>query len=305
MMPEQESMTAKLCSFARAYHSIFDHSKIFDDYLAFDLMGYDEYQNVCRLIRQGVCTGCVSKNVTLCEVGQAYRFLAPIPLSRQAFADRMFEKFVREYPTCQFVICGAGMDSFSFRNERDSVTVFEVDHPATQRYKKQRIEALEWKIRNNTHLVSVDFSCDNMAQKLIEAGYQPCVPTFFTILGVSYYLTLRNFEKTIKAMDAISALGSMILLDYPDKSTFRAVRDDRIRFLTDMTARLGEKMTRGFSYHEMKSIFENHHHTIDTYLKPNEIQKAFFEDRKDGMRAYENIHFICAKKSERYFEDIL
>ena len=51
MINMQESITAKLCSFARAYHSNFVREKIFDDYLAFDIMGKEEYENVKDLLK--------------------------------------------------------------------------------------------------------------------------------------------------------------------------------------------------------------------------------------------------------------
>ena len=53
MVDNQESITAKLCSFARAFHSNFGKDKIFDDYLAFDLMGKTQYEEMGQLIENG------------------------------------------------------------------------------------------------------------------------------------------------------------------------------------------------------------------------------------------------------------
>ena len=51
MIDTKESLTAKLCSFARAYHSNHDRQKIFNDYLAFDMMGKDEYEEIGQLVQ--------------------------------------------------------------------------------------------------------------------------------------------------------------------------------------------------------------------------------------------------------------
>ena len=90
MINMQESITAKLCSFARAYHSNFAREKIFDDYLAFDIMGKEEYENVKDLLKS-----IYDKNGFLPESGISNRgiydvldfYLSPIPLSRIAYTE--------------------------------------------------------------------------------------------------------------------------------------------------------------------------------------------------------------------------
>lgn len=300
MIENHESVTAKLCSFVRAHHSLNEADKIFDDYLAFDLMGKEEYCNIRKLIKKGKCGNCESC-LTDCpyrdKVSRTVHFLAPIPLSREAFAHDIFVEFTKKYPKFQYVICGAGMDSFAFRNQNSNITVFEVDHPDTQKYKQKRIEELGWEVQNNMTFVPVDFSQDNLAEKLLQAGFNPLLPTLFTILGVTYYLSLDAFENTIARMDSISAEGSAIILDYPDKMETMDEMPERVRRLAQMTARLGEHMTEGFSFDEMRRVFERHHCSIHKHLTPETIQQDYFSHRHDGLTAYENIHFLYAEKS--------
>ena len=222
MINDTESVTAKICSFVRAYHSNFEKEKIFDDYLAFDLMGRDEYEEVGQLIeheyrKDKYDPAYFFKGARIKDTLNKY--FSPIPLSRAAYAEKELWRFAYDRGECQYVICGAGMDTFSFRNDNPNIKVFEIDHPDTQRYKLQKIKKLEWIIPENVHFVSVDFSKDDMAEKLIEAGYDPKLPSFFAIMGVTYYLTLPVFEETIKSIGEISSFGSKVVFDYPDEIT--------------------------------------------------------------------------------------
>ena len=298
MLENHESITAKLCSFVRAHHSIHDRNKVFDDYLAFDLMGIDEYRQIRGLIESGACemcdhcTGCPYRD----EIAQTVRQLAPIPLAREAFAMESFLQFRRKHPQCQYVICGAGMDSFQFRNDDPQIAIFEVDHPATQQYKRHRISDLGWTVRRNTHFVPVDFARDSLDTCLLAAGYEPMVPTFFTILGVTYYLSTSVFEKTVEIMDAISCAGSAVVLDFPERSTWNTEMPDRVLRLMRMTDRFGERMAQGFSTQDMQGIFGRHHYRVARHLSPRAVQNAYFRNRNDGLTAYENIHLMYAEK---------
>ena len=120
MIASQESITAKLCSFARAYHSNVVRQKIFDDYLAYDLMGREEYEEIGQLVENDFQIGSFDKNRTFSQNGvirKLNHYITPIPLSRIAFAEKQLERFAEIHGQCQYVICGAGMDTFSFRNE--------------------------------------------------------------------------------------------------------------------------------------------------------------------------------------------
>ena len=223
MIENQESVTAKLCSFARAYHSSFEHDRIFDDGLAFDMMGLDEFESMGLLIQHGFKflrenthygfnRAVVTPVLTRC--------IMPIPISRIAFAEKELAAFIEKNPVCQYVICGAGMDSFSFRNTHRNVRVFEIDHPDTQRYKKEKIRRLEWIVPENVLFVPVDFSKDDMAENLIKNGFDPDLPSFFALPGVLYYLTPSVFEETLKKISSVSAPHTEIVLTFPMKRLF-------------------------------------------------------------------------------------
>ena len=115
MIEAHESTTAKLCSFARAYHSTYARQKIFDDYLAFDFMGLEQYEKTGQLIGHNYQENRIDPNLSFHSsriVDKLNRYLMPIPISRIAFAEQALAAFATRFPLCQYVICGAGMNTF-------------------------------------------------------------------------------------------------------------------------------------------------------------------------------------------------
>lgn len=299
MIDTQESITAKLCSFARAYHSNVERRKIFDDYLAYDMMGKEEYEEVGQLIQNGFDVGKIDKNYTFRSekiLSTLNRYISPIPISRIAFAEKKLLEFAGDKDKCQYVICGAGMDTFAFRNSNPNIKIFELDHPDTGRYKKERIKELEWIVPQNVSFVPIDFAVDDMTEVLINAGFDPKVPSFFAILGVTYYLTLDVFEQTIEKIGKISAEGSKIIFDYPDETTLSGESAERVKILSDITEKLGETMLHGYSYDEVSKTLGKHGFMVEDHETPQMIQKTYFENRNDNIKAFENIHFIVSIK---------
>lgn len=299
MIDTQESMTAKLCSFARAYHSNYGKQKIFDDYLAYDLMGKEEYEEIGQLIEHDYDSAAITAGSSFNSsivYPRLNQYITPIPVSRIAFAERQLEDFAQRKGKCQYVICGAGMDTFAFRNQDPDIQIFELDHPDTGKYKREKIQQLEWNIPANVHYVAIDFSKDDMVETLKRSGFDPNTPAFFAILGVTYYLTLPVFEQTIEKIGKISIAENQMVFDFPDETTFDRPGVERVRRLTEITAKLGEPMQHGFSTEEIRQALNRHGFGISVHKDPAAIQKKYFESRTDGQRAFENIHFILAEK---------
>lgn len=299
MIAAQESITAKLCSFARAYHSNVERKKIFDDYLAYDMMGKEEYDEIGQLIENGFDLSKSDRNYTFSSekiLSSLNQFISPIPLSRIAFAEKKLLEFAEGKDECQYVICGAGMDTFAFRNSNPNIKIFELDHPDTGRYKQERIKQLEWNIPENVNFVPIDFAKDDMREVLKNAGFDPKIPSFFAILGVTYYLTLPVFEQTVEKIGTISSEGSKIIFDYPDETTHSSVSSERVKILSEITEKLGETMLHGYSDEEILKVLEKHGFDVEEHETPQMIQQTYFKDRNDNIRAFENIHFMVSIK---------
>lgn len=286
----RESITSKLCAFARAWHSNKARNKIFDDYLAYDFMGIDEYQEVYEFIRRGFKEDGELLSAEYVE-NIVSEYLAPIPLSRAGFCESRLESFAEEHGEIQYVILGAGNDTFSFRCNNENIRIFEIDHPVTQASKLHKIRKLKWNIPDNVRFVQVDFEKERMGEKLLAAGFDPEKKAFFSILGVSYYLTLPVFTETIAQISELSRLGSVLVFDFPLRG---GEFPPRVQWLEQLTHSLGEDMRGGFTYQEISRLLFFLGFQIDEYMNPKAVQERYFKGRTDGLRAFENVSMLSA-----------
>lgn len=138
----------------------------------------------------------------------------------------------------QYVILGAGLDSFAFRQPADlgELEIFEVDHPSTQQWKRKRIEALGWTLPGNVRLVACDFETTPASSVLRATGFSPDVPTVVNWMGVVMYLEKEIVAGALADLGSILAPGSEIVLDYMRPwdelaPRYHALREEMARYL--------------------------------------------------------------------------
>ena len=246
MIDKHESITAKICSFVRAYHSIYSHEKIFDDSLAYDLLSQHEYLKVGQLIEHNFDVNKYDDDYVFNRAqidDTVNRFLSPIPLSRIRYTEDSLYEYAKKGHV-QYVLLGAGLDTFAFRNTNLNIEIYELDHPDTGYYKKDKIKSLEWVVPENVHFVPIDFNTQSIEEVLANSSFDPRKRTFFSILGVTYYLSLEVFSKTIETLSSITKNESVIVFDYPDDTTFTSDENSDVTKLHQMTELLGEKIDR-------------------------------------------------------------
>lgn len=119
----------------------------------------------------------------------------------------------------QYVILGAGLDTFGFRYPElnNSLKIFEIDHPATQEFKKKKLKDVKLNIPKNLHFVSIDFTNKFSKQDLIDKGFDN-KKTFFSPLGVS--LTKEKNARLISHLFTNISPGSSLVFDYADEKLF-------------------------------------------------------------------------------------
>ncbi len=300
MKTYQESITAKICSFVRAYHSAYAKHKIYDDSLAYDLLGQNEYLKIGKLIEHNF-NEAEAKNDSNYYFDKekiapvVEKFLAPIPLSRLAFAKEKYQEFLQRHKTSkiQFIVLGAGLDTFSLTNDNSKVDVFEFDHPNSFRYKLQRIEALNLVLPKNLHFVPIDFEKQSLSALLNQSAIAPTVPTFITFLGVAYYLELDTLKDTLATLSSFFKGELSLVFDYPDNTTKTSPTNSRVTKLATLTSLLGEHMVDGFSNSQIQTLLLNTHFNLDEHLAPHDIDERYFKENST-LKAYENVHFISA-----------
>jgi methyltransferase (TIGR00027 family) len=130
---------------------------------------------------------------------------------------------IRAASSSQVVVLGAGLDGRAWRmSELANVTVFEVDHPDSQRQKRARIASLKQAARD-VRFVPVDFTCDRLDDALASTGHDPARQTTWVWEGVVMYLDRADIEATLRVVEARSAPGSRIIIVYQSPSIIRQV----------------------------------------------------------------------------------
>lgn len=292
MLEIEASMTAKVCAFTRAYHSKFIENKVYDDYLAYEMLGEKEFETMKKQIDQMVKENPFYPPHIKTWDAFLDEMVSPIILSRIKYAETGLRKYVEENGEIQYVSCGAGLDTFAFRNTDERIHIFEVDHPNTHHYKRKRIRQLGWKIPKNVHYISVDFEKENMIEGLLKAGFRTEKKTFFAMLGVTYYLELEAIEQVLHTMSKLTGEESVIVLDYPDRDLL-SLDQERAKRLMEITGRFGEEMKTGINRHELTHALKQCDYDLMESLDAKEIQRDLLGSH--AIRAYHNINFIMAK----------
>lgn len=305
MENNQSSLTALIASFSRAYHAEFDEPKIFYDPIARQLMTDEEYQQVKGYMIGGIDFFAPEKKSEFTDQKRILKWviqtqLAPTPLARARYCEDMVVNAVKTGAT-QYVILGAGMDTFAYRNPEllSKIHVFEVDHPDTQKFKRQKVEQAGWDIPANLHYVSMDFTTDSLQGKLEKAGFDTGEITFFSWLGVTYYLSKGDNSNMVKTIASFTVDGSSLLFDYADDK-FLTSEVKRVQNQIAMAGAAGEPMKAGYSYAELEKSLAEYNFLIYEHLTTSDIEKQFFLNRTDYLHAFEHINYALAvKKSAR------
>lgn len=185
-----------MTAYARAYHQIADRPRILTDPLAAQLLGVtaDELSAFGRPAEESRGDGV---DLGILRMGVSDRPRRLFFAARARFAeDRVAEAVAAGVQ--QVVILGAGLDTFAYRNPHPGLHVFEVDHPATQAWKHQRLAASGIDLPERLTFVPVDFETDTLAKQLETAGFSRTDPAVFVWLGVVFYLTPDAARTTLE-----------------------------------------------------------------------------------------------------------
>ena len=298
-MNNKASITALMSSFGRAFHAENEEHPVFADHLAKELMTAEEYAAVGSYILGGAQFFETDIDPAAWEPKELLRRLvnvhiAPSPLCRAAYTEQALKTAVRT-GTEQYVILGAGLDTFAFREKEflSKHKVFEVDHPLTQSDKLERIARADWTVPDNLTFVPVDFTKDSLTERLIAAGFDTKAKSFFSWLGVTYYLSAEAIGKTLTELSSLCADGSTLVFDYPDENFFEAP-EKRVQNTIMMATAGGEPMQSAFSYSELEKLLEKHGFLIYELLTPDDIQRNIIDKTGADMKAFEHVGYCLA-----------
>ncbi|MGD8189381.1 class I SAM-dependent methyltransferase [Brevibacillus ginsengisoli] len=301
MYKNKASITALISAFGRAYHARNVSPIIFDDYLASQMLTEEEFMNLGKNLARALpffapeeVDHCPDEQSALAVVMRVQS--TPITVSRARYTEDSLEALV-DQGVQQYVILGAGLDTFAFREPElcSRLQVFEVDHPATQELKRRRLEDLGWQLPQNLHFVPVDFNQQSLISALEQSSFDPSLPSFFSWLGVTYYLHRDVVLDTLRSIANFVPSGSSIIFDYLDAHAFiperTAIRVKRMQNAVQMS---GEPMITGLDPTNLAAELAIVGLRLEENLSPADIQERYFKNRTDGYTAFEHVHFARA-----------
>ncbi|MFO7559186.1 MAG: class I SAM-dependent methyltransferase [Desulfobacterales bacterium] len=293
MKDSRRSLTAESAAAARAAHFVLNYEPIIfeDPYAAYFIGGRWKW-----MIQKRVILRLITANFLF---GWARPVVGQI-LARSRYSEDRFEKAFGN-DISQYVLLGAGMDSFAMRRPEleEAVKIYEVDHPSTQEWKKGKLSENSFTPPSNVVYIPIDFEKESLAQVLTSSPFQNEIPAFFSWLGTTYYLTKNAVFETFKAISSCAAKGSEVVFDYacsdadgrmPDTKTIKKVRK--------FTKRRGEEMITAFSQQELFDELKKVGFTLQEDLDTNMQNERYFANRSDGLEAMRHTH-IASVKLER------
>jgi methyltransferase (TIGR00027 family) len=267
MHEDRPSKTAFRVALRRASHQVLDEPRVFADPLALAIVGADA----------GELRSDETSQSRISRVMRAFMAVR----SRYA-EDGLAAAF--EEGTRQYVVLGAGLDTFAYRNPFPGLRVFEVDHPATQGWKRRRLEAAGIAIPESMTFAPVDFERQTLAEGLARAGFRRDQKAFFSWLGVVPYLTRSAALETLRFVASLPP-GSGIVFDYARPAeSLDPVSQQALAALSARVAAAGEPFQTFFDPAELEAELRPLGFASFENLGSEEINARYFSGRSDGLR---------------------
>jgi methyltransferase (TIGR00027 family) len=197
----------------------------------------------------------------------------------------------------QIVVLGAGLDTFSLRNPHAGlgVRVFEVDYPATQGWKRERLKQAGLAVPASLTFAPVDFERQSLADGLMAAGFQRDRPAFFQWLGVVPYLTREAVSATLDFIAGVP--GSEVVFDYAEPfENYPSERRANVMAVAARAASLGEPWLSLFDPAELAEMARNKGFGLVEDLSLAEISERFYGELKRDIRIGAGPHLVRAQK---------
>jgi methyltransferase (TIGR00027 family) len=202
-----------------------------------------------------------------------------------------------ERGTSQYIILGAGLDSFAYRRPDllQTLDVYEVDHPSSQLWKRKRIEELAIKVPARLRYVPIDFERETLSEGLAAAEVNLDAATFFSWLGVTQYLTSTAVLGTLQQIRQTAAPGSEIVFQFiVPAATLANEECSLVKALAALAAEAGEPWLSFFEPEEMEKHLKQIGFGKIHHFGPEQASKRYLLGRTDGLRLPAYFHMINA-----------
>jgi methyltransferase (TIGR00027 family) len=197
----------------------------------------------------------------------------------------------------QIVVLGAGLDTFALRNPHAGlgVRVFEVDYPATQGWKRERLKQAGLTVPAWLTFAPVDFERQSLADGLMAAGYRADRPAFFQWLGVVPYLTREAIAATLDFIARVP--DSEVVFDYAEPfANYSAERRANVMAVAERAASRGEPWLSLFDPVELADMLHSKGFALVVDLGMTEIADRFYGALGQGIVSGAGPHVMRAQR---------
>jgi len=277
MKSDEPSRTALMIARQRAAHQLLDHGSILNDPFAIKILREDE-KDVLQF----------AKAHPLASIGRLFT------AARSRIAEDALSAAV-ERGVRQIVILGAGLDTFALRSPHGAqIRIYEVDHPATQAWKRERLAEAELALPTWLTLVPVDFERNDLGRTLVGAGFQQNLPAFFTWLGVVPYLTE---EAVVSTLDYIASMpSSEVVFDYMEPpQAFSEEMKELVTKRTEQLEKMNERWASRFDPPSIAAILRSHGFSDIEDIDFQEIKSRFGRAVQGLAPGQAGLHVVHAR----------
>jgi methyltransferase (TIGR00027 family) len=265
MKTGRASKTALRVAIRRAAHQLVDQPTVLDDAIAVRLMGQGYARDMERAMHK------VARDFR-CYIAARSRYVE----------DRLAEAVARG--VTQYIVLGAGLDTFAYRNPFPALRVFEVDFPATQEWKRALLAEAAIELPANLTFVPLDFEHQTLAEGLAKAGFDNRKPAFFGWVGVVPYLSLEAFRATLGVVAQLPA-GSAVSFDY--ESSPKTLSPERRKVFDGLSKRVaaaGEPFRLFLLPEEMAQELHRAGFQRIEQVDSDGLNERYFKARADGLK---------------------
>lgn len=273
MIPAKPSRTALRVAMRRAAHQLLDRPPVLDDPVAIPILGPD--------LSAAMCT-----DPAQFERSPLDPYMRAFMAVRSRLAEDRLDQ-ARSAGVDQYVILGAGLDTFAYRQRRVSppLRIWEVDHPATQAWKSERLHAAGIAIPPNVTYVPVDFERDSLPDALLRGGFDRSAGGVFSWLGVTMYLTASAFAMTARYIAQAKGSAGGVTFDYALSPAIMTAAERRIfDHLAGRVEAAGEPWQTMFEPTALAAQLRQLGFSTADDFSADRLNGLYFKDRPDGLR---------------------
>ena len=277
------SRSALTVASLRAVHQLLDEPLVFPDPIALPLLG--------------AATEAALRGDPFVLNDPISRGLRGALVARSRFVEGELSRCVAA-GVRQYVLLGAGLDTFAYRNPHrdESLRVFEVDHPGTQRWKQQLLAEARIDVPSSLTFVPVDFERDDLGGALRQSGFRADQPACVSWMGVTMYLTADAVLATLGTVAGFVA-GSCLCFDYRVPPTMLNPIERVINeVLGQQIAALGEPWLSTFDPTQLQGQLLELGFSSAESATPDDLNLRYFARRKDGLRTGGGVRIMCANR---------